>query len=140
MSAFGDIQDHTLSSTFGHFIIANGEKQGQSSRIFSQILEPTSESGICFSFYYRFNGTSGYTLFLTLHEYNKTSRVLWSLSDSLSNPSKEWKLGQVYYKTEDSYRLFIEEYAGTDPKSYIGRKFWAVNLIFDFFGFKIKKV
>ena len=122
MSTFGNIDDHTLSSTFGHFIIANGKKQGESSRIFSQILDPTSDTGICFSFYYRFSGASGYTLFLTLHEYNKTSRVLWSLSDAQSNPWNEWKFGQVFYQTEDTYRLFIEEFAGTDPKNYIGKK------------------
>jgi len=57
LSPFGRIEDHTLNSTEGHFIIANGKKQGQNSKIFSQILEPTSDSGVCFSFYYRFNGS-----------------------------------------------------------------------------------
>ena len=56
LSYFGNIPDHTLDSEAGHFIIANGKKQNDTSKIFSQILEPTSDSGICFSFYYRYNG------------------------------------------------------------------------------------
>jgi hypothetical protein len=53
---FGSIADHTLGgSGDGHFIIANGKNQGDYSRIFSQILEKTSDSGMCLSFYYYFN-------------------------------------------------------------------------------------
>ena len=66
----------------------------------------------------------GYTLFVNLHEYNTTSKVLWSLVDTQSNPLNEWKFGQIFYQTNDSYRLFIEEYAGTDVKNYIGEEYF----------------
>jgi hypothetical protein len=54
---FSNIADHTLGlSGDGHFIIANGKNQGDYSRIFSQILEKTTDTGMCLSFYYYFNG------------------------------------------------------------------------------------
>ena len=51
---FGNLADHTLGSS-GHFIIANGKNEGDNSRIISQIIEKTTESGMCLSFYYYFN-------------------------------------------------------------------------------------
>ena len=58
LNTFGRIPDHTLDSDEGHFVLANGKKVGDNSKIFSQILEATSDSGICFAFYYRFNGSN----------------------------------------------------------------------------------
>ena len=57
MNTFGSVPDHTINSEYGHFILANGKKVGDNSTIFSQIMEATSDSGVCFSFYYRFNGS-----------------------------------------------------------------------------------
>ena len=53
---FGQIADNTLGSFDGHFIIANGKNVGDFSRIYSENLPPTSESGICLTFYYYFYG------------------------------------------------------------------------------------
>lgn len=57
MSQLGvNISDHTLQNTTGHFMIATGTTSGKSGKIFSEYLVPTSGSGVCFSFYYYFNG------------------------------------------------------------------------------------
>jgi hypothetical protein len=53
---FGQIADNTLDSFDGHFIIANGKNVGDFSRIYSENLPPTSESGVCMTFYYYFYG------------------------------------------------------------------------------------
>lgn len=50
------ITDNTLQSINGHFMIANGIRSGHFARLFSEYLQPTSVSGICFSFYFYFNG------------------------------------------------------------------------------------
>jgi len=63
---------------------------------------------------------SGYKLNVTLKEYNKNSVLLWSLFDTQSDPTNEWNLGQIFYKTNDAYRLYIDETAGTNQKNYAG--------------------
>ena len=70
---------------------------------------------------------SGYRLNIRLNEYNKSSIVVWSLVDTQSNPLNEWKLGQIFYKTDDNYRLYIEEVSGTDSKNYAGNQFKISN-------------
>ena len=54
---FGDIDDHTLGNYNGHFILANGKHEGDYSKIYSQVLERTSDSGMCLSFYYYYRGS-----------------------------------------------------------------------------------
>ena len=76
-----------------------------------------------------FQKASGYKLKVLLNEYNKPSVLLWSLFDSQSSSFNEWKLGQIFYKTNDSYRLFIEESAGTDNKNYVGERIFLFKVI-----------
>jgi hypothetical protein len=58
MSQFSPgIPDNTLQNLNGHFMIATGTTSGKSGKIFSEYLIPTSETGVCFSFFYYFNGS-----------------------------------------------------------------------------------
>ena len=65
---FGQVFDHTLENSEGHFILSNGATQGDFSRLYSQLFEKTS--GTCMSFYYYFNGgLNTYLFFFAKYSY-----------------------------------------------------------------------
>jgi hypothetical protein len=55
-STFGYIPDKTTDSVYGNFAMANGLKNGHYARLFSEKLERNSDTGVCFKFYYYFEG------------------------------------------------------------------------------------
>jgi hypothetical protein len=55
-NSFGDIPDHTIGTPDGHFIMANGKSLNDSSKILSEYLQPTGDTGACLSFYFYFYG------------------------------------------------------------------------------------
>jgi hypothetical protein len=56
-SSFGLIPDYTLGSTVGHFAIANGFKNKNFARIYSEKLDSNTDTGVCLRFYYYFKGS-----------------------------------------------------------------------------------
>ena len=117
---FGSIPDSTLEDLSGHFALSNGKKYQHYSRLFSENLPATSENGACLTFYYYYNGGSGYNLTVRLAEYNSSDISLWSLTD-MQSITKFWRLGRIYYKTRDTYRIYFDGYAGSDPKHFVGK-------------------
>lgn len=119
---FGLVLDNTLQDYNGHFMLSSGKKYQHYSSIYSELLPPTSDVGVCLTFYYYFKGKSGYNLTLRLEEYNKTTVYLWSLVDNQAPGTvvSQWKLGRVFLKTQDSYRIYMDGYVGNSDKDFIG--------------------
>ena len=63
---------------------------------------------------------SGYNLTVKLIEYNQTEIVLWNLIDNRAIKNT-WSLGQVYFKTNDSYKISFELYAGSNQNNFVGK-------------------
>lgn len=116
---FGQVPDNTFEDITGHFMLANGQKYQDFARIVSENMPRTSDGGVCLTFYYYFSGTSSQNLTVKLEEYNKKVVYLWSLLDTQSNLSS-WRLGQVFIRTQDTYRVNFEGYAGYDTRHFIG--------------------
>ncbi|CAF0741635.1 unnamed protein product, partial [Brachionus calyciflorus] len=116
---FGLIADNTQGDLNGHFALSNGKKLNHYSRIISENMPPTSSSGDCLSFYFYFNGASGVNLTIRLAEYKKNVTDLWSLRDNQISMNK-WNFGQLFFKTNDTYRIYIDGVAGSDGKNFVG--------------------
>ncbi|CAF0741650.1 unnamed protein product, partial [Brachionus calyciflorus] len=117
--SFGLVPDNTFEDYHGHFMLSNGKKLGHFSRIISENMPKTSDSGVCITFYYYFSLVSSLNLTVSLVEYKKSPLPVWSLKDS-QTIAKFWRLGQFYVKTNDTYKIFIDGFAGTDNKQFIG--------------------
>ena len=107
------IYDHTNENQDGHFLSAESEDHtGKYSSFYSQSLAPTSDSGVCFTFYFLFQKSIGMELSVTLREYGVPDRVLWKLADNQEQPLKTWNLARVSFKTRDNSRLRVQSRDG----------------------------
>ena len=52
-------------------------------------------------------------------EYNSEEILLWSLYDTQA-VKNTWNHGQVYIFAQDTYKVYFEQYAGTDSKQFVG--------------------
>ena len=124
MPQFGAIADNTLQTVDGHFMVAIGKTQdlysNQRARLFSEILPATSENGICLTFYYYFNGYTGSNLTVRLSEFAKPLQTIWNFADKQETNVGNWKLGQVAFEATSIYRIYLDAFAGSDSKNFIG--------------------
>lgn len=116
---FGPIVDNTIDDESGHFILTSGSIKDLPSQLVSELLEPTDESDVCFSFYYYFPADSEYKLTIKLAEYNKTEVRLWSLTDKQSDKNA-WFYGQLRITANDVFRIYIEGVVGNNENHFVG--------------------
>lgn len=116
---FGLIADNTFEDLSGHFMLSNGKILNHFSRLISENMPSTSSTGDCLSFYYYFNGGSGVNMTIRLAEYNKAVTTLWTLRDDQAIVSR-WNFGQLYFSTKDTYRVYIDGYAGSNGNHFVG--------------------
>lgn len=112
----------TINDYRGKIAVSKGQKLNHYARLVSEYVPGTSDSGVCIEFYFRFSKfpATGTKLTFSLAEYKKEQVTLWSLEDSqLLYQGVYWRLGRFSVQTNESFRIYMDGYVGTDSKEYV---------------------
>ncbi|RMZ97804.1 MAM and LDL-receptor class A domain-containing 2-like [Brachionus plicatilis] len=112
----------TINDYRGKLAVSNGQKINHYSRLVSEYVPGTSDSGVCIEFYFRFSKypPTETKLTFSLAEYKKEPVTLWSLTDNqITTQGVYWRFGRFAVNTNESFRIYMDGYVGTDSKEYV---------------------